>query len=54
VLHRHDNGVSPVASSGGHASAFVGRSERRVVPHVGHNIPQEAPASSPKRCRRWS
>jgi hypothetical protein len=43
VPHGHDNGVSPVALSGGRASAFVGHSERRVVPHVGYNISQAAP-----------
>jgi pimeloyl-ACP methyl ester carboxylesterase len=43
VLHGHDNGVSPVASSERAAGSFTGRYERRVVPHVGHNIPQEAP-----------
>jgi pimeloyl-ACP methyl ester carboxylesterase len=43
VLHGHDNGVSPVLSSEGHAGSFTGRYERRVIPHVGHNIPQEAP-----------
>ena len=43
VLHGHDNGVSPVAASERHARRFTGRYERRVIPHVGHNIPQEAP-----------
>jgi pimeloyl-ACP methyl ester carboxylesterase len=44
VLHGHDNGVSPVASSERHARLFKGPYERRVVPGVGHNLPQEAPA----------
>ena len=44
VLHGHDNGVSPVASSERHARFFKGPYERRVIDHVGHNLPQEAPA----------
>jgi len=44
VLHGHDNGVSPVASSERHARFFKGPYERRVIADVGHNLPQEAPA----------
>jgi pimeloyl-ACP methyl ester carboxylesterase len=44
VLHGHDNGVSPVASSERHTAFFKGRYERRVLADVGHNLPQEAPA----------
>jgi pimeloyl-ACP methyl ester carboxylesterase len=44
VLHGGDNGVAPVSSSEGHASAFAGPFQRRVIPGVGHNVPQEAPA----------
>jgi pimeloyl-ACP methyl ester carboxylesterase len=44
VLHGHDNGVSPVASSERHTRFFKGPYERRVIPGVGHNLPQEAPA----------
>ena len=44
VLHGHDHGVSPVASSERHARLFKGSYERRVIPGVGHNLPQEAPA----------
>ena len=43
TLHGSDNGVSPVASSERHARHFTGGYERRVVPGVGHNLPQEAP-----------
>jgi pimeloyl-ACP methyl ester carboxylesterase len=43
VLHGHDNGVSPPTSSASHAASFTGSYERRVIAHVGHNIPQEAP-----------
>ena len=43
VLHGSDNGVSPVASSEAHRRHFTGPYERRVIPQVGHNLPQEAP-----------
>jgi len=43
TLHGSDNGVSPAASSERHARHFTGAYERRVVPGVGHNLPQEAP-----------
>jgi pimeloyl-ACP methyl ester carboxylesterase len=44
VLHGGDNGVSPATSSERHAASFGDRFERRVIPGVGHNVPQEAPA----------
>jgi len=43
VLHGHDNGVIPVASSEAHRRFFTGSYERRVIPTAGHNLPQEAP-----------
>jgi pimeloyl-ACP methyl ester carboxylesterase len=43
TLHGSDNGVSPAASSERHTRHFTGAYERRVVPGVGHNLPQEAP-----------
>lgn len=43
VLHGGDNAVIPVKSSEGHAVRFGGPFERRVIPRVGHNVPQEAP-----------
>jgi pimeloyl-ACP methyl ester carboxylesterase len=43
VLHGGDNGVSPADSSERHARFFTGRYERRLLPGVGHNVPQEAP-----------
>jgi pimeloyl-ACP methyl ester carboxylesterase len=43
VLHGGDNGVSPPARSEGHAPFFTGKYERRVLPGIGHNLPQEAP-----------
>ena len=43
MLHGHDNGVAPVASSESHARFFKSPYERRVIDGVGHNLPQEAP-----------
>ena len=46
VLHGDGDGVGPAASSANHASFFTGPYERRVIPLVGHNLPQEDPAST--------
>ena len=43
VLHGEDNGVTPARSSADHRSLFTGPYERRVIPVVGHNVPQETP-----------
>ncbi len=43
VLHGDGDGVSPAPQSEKHARHFGERYERRVIPSVGHNIPQEAP-----------
>lgn len=43
VLHGGDNAVSPASSSERHARFFTGRYARRLIPGVGHNVPQEAP-----------
>lgn len=43
VLHGHDNGVAPVTTSERHGPLFGDLFERRVIPRVGHNVPQEAP-----------
>lgn len=43
VLHGEADGVGPPATSASHHSFFTGRYERRVLPGVGHNPPQEAP-----------
>lgn len=43
VLHGVDNGVSHPARSARHQRFFTGPYERRLVPGVGHNVPQEAP-----------
>jgi pimeloyl-ACP methyl ester carboxylesterase len=37
------DGVRPADGSARHARFFTGRYERRVIPEVGHNLPQEAP-----------
>jgi pimeloyl-ACP methyl ester carboxylesterase len=42
-LHGADDGVTPVAATDPHSGQFSGLYERRVVPGVGHNMPQEAP-----------
>jgi pimeloyl-ACP methyl ester carboxylesterase len=38
-----DDGVRPVAPTSQHAHLFACRREHRVVPGVGHNMPQEVP-----------
>jgi pimeloyl-ACP methyl ester carboxylesterase len=43
-LHGEGDGVAPPQSSVGHARMFSGFYERRTVPIVGHNLPQEAPS----------
>jgi len=37
------DGVGPPSADDTHRDKFVGAYERRVLPGVGHNIPQEAP-----------
>jgi pimeloyl-ACP methyl ester carboxylesterase len=44
-LHGADDGVTPLASDDWAAPHFSGPYERRVIPGVGHNLPQEAPAA---------
>jgi pimeloyl-ACP methyl ester carboxylesterase len=39
-----DDGVRPPAAATAHASRFSGPRSHRVVPGVGHNMPQECPA----------
>jgi pimeloyl-ACP methyl ester carboxylesterase len=41
-----DDGVGPPSETDNDAARFAGRYERRVLPGVGHNIPQEAPAAT--------
>jgi pimeloyl-ACP methyl ester carboxylesterase len=42
-LHGEGDGVGPVSRTDHSASKFTGPYERRLIPKVGHNIPQEAP-----------
>ena len=42
-LHGADDGVAPVESSLADGQHFIGGYERRVLPGIGHNVPQEAP-----------
>jgi pimeloyl-ACP methyl ester carboxylesterase len=45
VLHGAGDGVHPPEGSAAHARHFTGHYQRRVLPVIGHNIPQEAPAA---------
>jgi pimeloyl-ACP methyl ester carboxylesterase len=45
ALQGEADGVHPPESSAHHAAFFAGRYERRVLPRIGHNPPQEDPAS---------
>ena len=42
-LHGADDGVIPNRASEAHRKHFAAKYERRVLPGVGHNVPQEAP-----------
>ena len=44
-LHGSVDGVAPAFLSEGHDRFFTGPYQRRVLDHVGHNVPQEAPAA---------
>ncbi|WP_426956895.1 alpha/beta fold hydrolase [Muricoccus radiodurans] len=48
VLHGDTDGVGPVAASAAHDKHFAGAYDRRVIPHTGHNVPQEAPGAFAK------
>jgi len=43
VLHGGADGVGPAEASARHHRHFAGPYERRVLPGIGHNLPQEAP-----------
>lgn len=43
VLQGEAAGTTPPEASAGHAKHFAGLYERRTIPRVGHNLPQEAP-----------
>ena len=45
-LHGGHDGVSPVPEKDGQAKFFSASYERRVLPRIGHNVPQEAPAAT--------
>jgi pimeloyl-ACP methyl ester carboxylesterase len=45
-LHGGDDGVGPAPRSDPNTAKFTGIYERRLIPRVGHNVPQEAPADS--------
>jgi pimeloyl-ACP methyl ester carboxylesterase len=45
-LHGGHDGVNPVPERDGQAKFFSGSYERRVLPGIGHNVPQEAPAAT--------
>ena len=46
VLQGGGNGVNAAAASAAQARLFTGRYDRRVIPVVGHDVPQEAPAET--------
>ena len=45
ALQGEADGVLGPELSQGHARQFTGRYERRVLPRIGHNPPQEAPGA---------
>jgi len=42
-LHGGHDGVGPVTGKDSGAAQFTGSYERRIIPRIGHNVPQEAP-----------
>ena len=51
ALFGGDNGVQPADADDRHAPMFSGPYERRVLPGIGHNIPQEAPEAFARAVR---
>jgi pimeloyl-ACP methyl ester carboxylesterase len=45
-LHGGHDGVGPAPGTDRQAAFFSGSYERRVLPGIGHNLPQEAPAAT--------
>ncbi len=45
VLHGDTDGISPVSDSAAAAGRFSGFYQRRVLPGIGHNVPQEMPGA---------
>jgi pimeloyl-ACP methyl ester carboxylesterase len=45
-IHGGGSGISPVTEADPEKKHFSGFYERRVLPNIGHNVPQEAPAET--------
>lgn len=45
-LHGGNDGVGPAPQADNNAKYFTGVYERRLLPSVGHNVPQEAPSAT--------
>jgi pimeloyl-ACP methyl ester carboxylesterase len=45
-LHGDADGVGPASERDGNALQFTGGYERRMLAHIGHNVPQEAPSET--------
>ena len=45
-LHGEGDGVGPAPRTDHSAPKFKGFYERRLIPRIGHNVPQEAPAET--------
>lgn len=45
-LHGGNDGVGPAPGTNGNTEFFTGPYERRLIPRVGHNVPQEAPSAT--------
>lgn len=45
-LHGAADGVGPASDRDGQSDKFTGGYERRMLPRIGHNVPQEAPAET--------
>jgi pimeloyl-ACP methyl ester carboxylesterase len=50
-IHGGHDGVSPVTETDTQGRHFTGFYERRVVPNVGHNVPQETPIETVRALR---
>ena len=45
-LHGGNDGVGPAPGTDANTKFFTGPYERRLIPRVGHNVPQEAPSAT--------
>jgi pimeloyl-ACP methyl ester carboxylesterase len=50
-LHGDADGVGPASERDGNAAKFTASYERRMIPRVGHNVPQEASAETVRAIR---